>query len=108
MAENEEHGIDLAEAIGMLRDDVWRAHRAGDGGELRFPVASLTLELKVAATVSKDGKAGFRVPFVNAELGGGASWQSEAVQTVTVVFDPPVDRQGQPLKITSESAEPKD
>ena len=32
----------------------------------------MTVEFKVTATRSVDGKAGFKVPFVNLELGGGA------------------------------------
>ena len=45
------------------------------------------------------GKAGFKVPFVNVELGGSASRQWEHTSTVTVVFGPPVDRDGNPVQV---------
>jgi hypothetical protein len=102
-----ERGIGLADAIGLLRDELEEARRAGAGQDVQFPVNSLTVELKVAATRSADGKAGFSVPIVNLELGGSAGWQREAMQTVTVVFGPPVDRGGNPVRVAAASDEVK-
>ncbi len=68
---------------------------------------ALTLELKVGLTKSADGKAGFRVPFVGAELGGSAAYQRETVQTVTLVLGSPVDRHGNPVKVAAASDEMK-
>ncbi len=61
------------------------------------------VELKVAATRTADGKAGFRVPFVNVEVGGSAGWQRETMQTVTVTFGSPVDQEGSPVKVAGSS-----
>jgi hypothetical protein len=102
-----EQGIGLAEAIGLLRDDLLAARAAGAGRDIQLPVDSLTIELKVTATRSADGKAGFSVPIVNVELGGSGGWRRETLQTVTVVFGPPVDLEGNPVKVASSSDELK-
>ncbi len=102
-----EQGIELANAIGLLREELEKARREGVGQDVQFPVDSLTVELKVAATRSADGKAGFSVPIVNVELGGSTGWQREMMQTVTVVFGPPVDRYGNPVKVAAASDEVK-
>ena len=99
--------IGLAEAISLLRDDLLAAREAGAGSEIQLPVESLTVELKVGATRSAEGKAGFRVPIVNAELGSTGGWKGETMQTVTVKFSSPVDRDGNPVKVTSASDELK-
>jgi hypothetical protein len=54
----------------------------------------MTVVLKVTATRSVDGKAGFKVPIVELELGVGAGRERGSEQTVTVVFGGPVDREG--------------
>ena len=46
------------------------------------------------ASRSVDGKVGFKVPFVEVELGGGRTRGQGAGQRVTVVFGGPVDEQG--------------
>ena len=107
MTDMHEHGIGLADAIGMLRAEVLSAHAVAAGSAVQFPVASMTLELKVVATRSADGKVGFCVPFVNVELGGAAGWQRETTQTVTVIFGSPVDRDGNPVKVAGSSNELK-
>jgi hypothetical protein len=102
-----EPGIGLADAIGLLRDELKKARRAAVAQDVQFPVNSLTVELKVAATRSADGKAGFSVPIINLELGGSAGWERETMQTVTVVFGPPVDRDGNPVRVAAASDEVK-
>jgi Trypsin-co-occurring domain 2 len=96
-----EPGIGLADAIALLRDELLTARAAGAGSDIQLPVTSMTVELKVAASTTKDGKAGFRVPIVNIEAGGAAGWQRETLQTVTVVFAGPVDRSGNPAKVAA-------
>ena len=81
-----DRGIGLAEAIGALRDELLAARATGGDSDIQLPVESMTVELQVAATRTRDGKAGFAVPIVNVELGGSAGWQRETMQTVTVVF----------------------
>ena len=94
-------GLGLADAIALLRDELLEAQAAGAGSDIQLPVESMTVQLKVTATKSKDGKAGLKVPVVDLELGGGGSWERGSEQTVTVVFDGPVDREGNPVKVAS-------
>jgi Trypsin-co-occurring domain 2 len=96
-------GLGLSEAIGLLRDELLRARAAGAGSDIQLPVESMTVQLQVAATRTRDGRAGFSVPVVNVELGGSAGWQREAMQTITVVFSGPVDRAGNPVKVAQSS-----
>ena len=100
-------GLGLADAIGLLRDELLEAQAAGAGSDIQLPVESMTVELKVTATRSVDGKAGFKVPIVELELGGGAGRERGSEQTVTVVFGGPVDRDGRPVKVAQESAQRK-
>jgi hypothetical protein len=100
-------GIGLAEAIAVLRDELLKARAAGAGSDIQLPVESMTVELRVTATRSKDGKAGFKVPVVEVELGGGLSAGSESGQTVTVVFSAPVDRTGAAVKVAEATDELK-
>jgi hypothetical protein len=97
-------GVGLADAIGLLREELLAAQAAGAGSGIQLPVESMTVELKVTATRSVDGKAGFKVPIVDLELGGGAGRERGSEQTVTVVFGGPVDRDGHPVRVAQESA----
>jgi len=97
----------LDEALEGLRAQLASAHAKAAGTDLQFPVDSLTVEFKVVVTRSAEGKAGFRVPVVGAELGGSGSWQSEAMQTVTLVLGGPVDRDGVPQRVAGVSDEEK-
>jgi hypothetical protein len=97
-------GLGLADAIAVLRDELLRARAAGAGSDIQLPVDSMTVELTVTATRSLDGKAGFTVPLVGVELGGGGSRGHESGHTVTVVFGGPVDREGNPVKVATEAA----
>lgn|SRR5487761_1210898 len=94
-------GLGLADAIALLRDELLRARAAGAGSDIQLPVDSMTVELTVTATRSVDGKAGFTVPFIGVELGGGAGREHGSGHTVTVVFGGPVDREGNPVKVAS-------
>jgi NTP-dependent ternary system trypsin peptidase co-occuring protein len=96
-------GIGLSEAIQGLRAELVAAMAAGAGEPIQFPIAKMTVELQTVATKGVDGKAGFRVPVVEVELGGGAKWQRENTQTVTIEFGSPVDREGRPVKVASAS-----
>ncbi len=101
-------GLGLAEAIGVLRDELLRARAAGAKSDIQLPVESMTVELAVTATRSVDGKAGFTVPVVNLQLGGGGGRERGSEQKVTVVFGGPVDRQGRPVKVAQPSRERKE
>jgi hypothetical protein len=100
-------GLGLAEAIEALRDDLLKARAAGATSEIQLPVESMTVELTVTATRTRDGKAGFKVPIVEVELGGGGSRERGTGQTVTVVFGGPVDSDGRPVKVARASSELK-
>jgi Trypsin-co-occurring domain 2 len=93
-------GLGLAEAIEALRDDLLKARAAGATSEIQLPV-----ELTVTATREVNGKAGFKVPIVAVELGGGGSRERGTGQKVTVVFGGPVDREGRPVKVARASSE---
>lgn len=107
-AEQEIPGLGLTEAVQALRAELLAAQHDPAHQDIQFPIQSITIELKVAATRSADGKAGFKVPFVNAELGGGAGWQKERLQAITVIFDAPVDQAGNPVKVVSTGDQVKD
>jgi Trypsin-co-occurring domain 2 len=96
-------GLGLADAIALLRDELLKARAAGGRSDIQLPVDSMTVELTVTATRSVDGKAGFTIPFVGLELGGGAGRGHESEHKVTVVFGGPVDREGNPVKVASAS-----
>jgi hypothetical protein len=100
-------GLGLSEAIGLLRDELLQARASGARSDIQLPVESMTVQLQVVATRTRDGKAGFSVPIVSVELGGSAGWQREAMQTMTVVFGGPVDRDGRPVKVAQRSRERK-
>jgi Trypsin-co-occurring domain 2 len=100
-------GLGLADAIGLLRDELLEAQAAGADSDIQLPVESMTVQLIVTATKAKDGKAGFKVPIVELELGGSGSQERGSEQTVTVVFGGPVDREGRPVKVMQRSAQPK-
>ena len=101
------NGLGLADAIGLLRDELLEAQATGAGSEIQLPVESMTVVLKVTATRSVDGKAGFKVPIVELEVGGGVGRERGSEQTVTVVFGGPVDRDGRPVKVAQESTRRK-
>ena len=96
-------GLGLAEAIGLLRDELLQARAAGGASDIQLPVESMTVVLTVTATRSAEGKAGFKVPIVELELGAGGARERRSGQTVTVVFGGPVDRAGRPVKVASAS-----
>jgi len=100
-------GLGLAEAIASLRDDLLRARAAGANSDIQLPVESMTVELTVTATRSADGRAGFKVPIVEMELGGGGSREHGSEEKVTVVFGGPVDRDGKPVRVARPTSERK-
>jgi hypothetical protein len=101
-------GLGLADAIGLLRDELLRSRAAGADSDIQLPVESMTVELTVTATRSMDGKAGFTVPVVNLQLGGGGGRERGSEQKVTVVFGSPVDRGGNPVRVAQPSSERKE
>ena len=99
--------IGLDEALEALRRELESAWRTAAGQDLQFPVETLTVELKVGITKRADGKAGFKVPLVGAELGASAGYDRETMQTITLVLGSPVDRAGRPVKVAASTEEMK-
>jgi len=63
-------GLGLAEAVQALRADLLAAQRDPAHPDIRFPIREITINLQVGAVRTADGRAGFRVPVVNLDLGG--------------------------------------
>lgn len=101
-------GIGLDEALEALRAELASARVKAAGQDLQFPVESLTIELKVGVTRSKEGKAGFHVPLIEAQLGGSVGVDRQALQTVTLVLGAPVGQRGNRVKVASASDELKE
>lgn len=99
-------GLGLADAIRSLRQEILQAQADATTG-LRFPVESITVELQVVATREGSGKAGFKVPVVNLEVGAEGKLTKETTHSVTVVFGGPVDAAGAPIPVAQDSAEQK-
>ena len=83
--EGKPEGIGLDETLEALRAELASAQAKAAGQDLQFPIQILTIELKVGVTRSKDGKAGFNVPLINAQLGGSVGVDRQELQTVTLV-----------------------
>jgi hypothetical protein len=97
--------IGLDDALEALRGELESARKKAAGRDLQFPIESLTVELKVAVTTHGEGKAGFRVPVVGAELGGAGGYNRELLQTITPVLGSPVDRLGRQVKVAETTHE---
>jgi Trypsin-co-occurring domain 2 len=103
---DDKNSIGLAGALQALRADIAVAQEEAKAAGLTFPVTSVTVELKATVSRQVDGKAGFRIPLVNAELGGQGGWKSEMLQTITVVLGSPATGDGVPVRVRlSDSAE---
>ena len=101
--EGKADGIGLAQVLEDLRAELELARGKAAGTDVQFPVETVTVELKVGVTRSKEGRTGFRVPLVGAELGGSAGIDRDTLQTVTLVLGAPVDRFGDRVKVASAS-----
>ncbi|SBT37408.1 trypco2 family protein [Micromonospora auratinigra] len=95
---DEVEGWGLEQALEALRADLTRAG-AASGDDMKFPITSVTVELKVVASRNKSGKAGFKVPFIETQLGGEVGRRDEATSTLTLVLGSPVDAAGNQVRI---------
>jgi hypothetical protein len=91
--------ISLAETIAAVRAELAQAVQQGAGEDIQFPVGEVTLQFQVGVTRSAEGTAGVNVWVL--ELGGTGTYARESVQAVTVVLQPPVDPDGNPVKVSS-------
>jgi hypothetical protein len=99
--------VGLDEVLAALRADLTAAQSAATNHEMQLPVQSATIELTVAVTKSVDGKAGFRVPVLGAELGASGGREATSTQKLTLTLGAPVDRLGQPIKVAGASDKDK-
>jgi hypothetical protein len=78
--------LDLADAIGLLRDQVMEAQQRAEGHPLRFVMGEVTVELEVELERSRELGGGLRFGVVSADARGGRSDRS--VHHVTVTLTP--------------------
>jgi hypothetical protein len=95
--------IGLPETIEALRAELREAIVQGQGQDIQFPVGGIQLEFQVGIT--REGSADGKVNVWVLELGAGASYAKESIQTVTLILEPPVDAEGQPVKVRRRLAE---
>jgi Trypsin-co-occurring domain 2 len=101
--EGDDDSVGLAEALEYLRSELALAQERGSRAGIQFPIQSLTIELTVGLTKTRDGKAGFRVPYVGVELGGSMGMHHDTLQTITLQLAGPVDQEGRPIKVSEPS-----
>jgi hypothetical protein len=78
--------LDLADAIGLLRDQVVEAQQRAEGHPLRFVMGEITVELEVELERSRELGGGLRFGVVSADARGGRS--NRSVHHVTVTLTP--------------------
>ena len=93
--------LDLRATLAALRAELADAVLDAADEEITFPVAGIEVEFQVGVTSSHDGRAGIR--FWLLELGGSRASAAESVQTLRITLDPPVDREGLPIRVSRES-----
>lgn len=109
-------GIPLSEVLAELREEIKKAHAAGQDEEFRFALEEIDVELQVAVTAEAKGGAKLKFLVVDSEAGGAVSRHSlqkihlkmvpvhsapSAVMDVTLA---PALRSGVPVLLTREMA----
>ncbi|MFC8350351.1 trypco2 family protein [Streptomyces sp. NPDC057280] len=92
--------LGLAEAVETIRDEL-RLAIAGAASDIQFPVGQVTLEFQVG--LKKTAEADGKVKVWVLQFGAGGKVEHDAVQKVTIVLEPPVDTNGDPIKVSSGS-----
>ncbi|GLX93213.1 hypothetical protein GT755_03560 [Herbidospora sp. NEAU-GS84] len=90
--------IGLAAAIASLRAELLAAMTEGDDSPFRFPIGQTQIEFHVGVT--KSGETGGKVKFWVVELDGKGTYAAEEIQKITITLEPPVDVNGDPVKVT--------
>jgi Tfp pilus assembly PilM family ATPase len=94
--------LGLPEAIEQIRQELREAVAAAADADIQFPVGEVTLEFQVG--VKKTGEGSSKVKVWVLEAGVGGKIEHDRVQKVTVVLQPPVDRDGNPVKVARRSS----
>jgi hypothetical protein len=84
----QEEGLELAELIAKLRDDLEEAMEDGEGRAIRFRTQAVELELKLGVTRVAKGKAGIKFWVLDASVDGEVG--KEKLQTVKLTLVPQV------------------
>jgi hypothetical protein len=79
-------GVELAQMISQLRQDLISAMQAGEDKELLFELGPVELELTVA--VSKEGGPNAKVRFWVIEVGADGKVASQSTQRIKLTLDP--------------------
>jgi hypothetical protein len=96
--------VDLASAIGALRDELLRACWDARASTLRFKPSPMELTLQVAVTSDATARAGVRWWLV--EAGGELSHQSVTTQTVKLTLEPVMYDEHGPVELLVDAADP--
>jgi hypothetical protein len=102
------NGLGLAEAIDQLRAELTVARVSGATTDIHFPIETVSVELQVVMAKEIGGKAGFKVPVIDLEVGGERTTTTETTHTVLIVFGAPVDSTGNRVRVSRGSDTPKD
>ena len=86
MAEGDDPGVPVADAIEMLRDELETALGKGAGRSVQFGVSDVTLTVNVVAGKTKDAVGKIRWWVV--EAGGSGTWSREVTQTLVLTLHP--------------------
>lgn len=79
-------GVELADVIGKLRDDLQAAQAAGDGEGIKFELGPVEVTLTMTVTSSGNGKAG--VKFWVLEAGVEGSLERASAQQIKLTLHP--------------------
>src|SRR4051812_19247749 len=90
--------LELPEAIEQVRQDLTRALAEGAAADIHFPVGQGTLEFHVG--VKKTGEGSGKVKVSVLEAGTTGKVEYDRTHKVTVVLQPPVDHDGNPVKVS--------
>ncbi|MGW5189004.1 trypco2 family protein [Kribbella sp. NPDC004138] len=100
--------LGLADAIEELRNELQTAQANAVGAGVQLPIQSVSVELQLVVTKEGQGKAGFKVPVIDLELGVEGGYGREATHKVVIEFGPPVDGDGEPVRVERLSEVPLD
>jgi len=105
---NDKSGLELADAIESLRGQLEIARSNAVGAGIQFPIRSVTVELQVVATAEGKGKAGFKVPVIDLELGVSGAYSHAATHRILIEFAGPVTKDGRSIRVDRVSSNPMD
>jgi hypothetical protein len=78
-------GVPLAEMIQTLRRELDAARTDGVDSEIKFDIEKIELELKVAVSRKKEGKAGIAFWVINVDGGAAAGLETAHTFKLTLV-----------------------